>query len=63
MKRLVFNLTKIPFLKCLMGISHQTVQVLNDQNLFRESNLANWFSSYVQLCSDGHFPERAKAAR
>ena len=63
MKRLVFDLTKIPFLKRLIGISRLTVEVLDDQNLFTESNLANWFSSYVQFCSDGHFSERAEAAR
>ena len=39
------------------------VEVVNDQNLFTESNLANWFSSYVQFCSGGHFSERAEAAR
>ena len=33
-----------------------------DQNLFTESNLANFFSSYVQFCSGGHFSERAEAA-
>ena len=49
MKRLVFDLTKIPFLKRLIGISRLIVEVLNDQNLFTESNLANWFSSYVQV--------------
>ena len=49
-KRLVFDLTKIPFLKRLIGISRLIVEVLNDQNLFTESNLANWFSSYVQFC-------------
>ena len=51
MKRLVFDLTKILFLKRLIGISRLIVEVLNDQNLFTESNLANWFSSYVQFCS------------
>ena len=40
-----------------------TVEVVNDQNLFTESNLADWFSSYVQFCSGGHFSERAEAAR
>ena len=60
-KRLVFGLTKMPFLKRFIGISHLTV--LNDQNLFTESNLANWFSSYIQFCSGGHFSERAEAAR
>ena len=54
---------KIPFLKRLIGISHLTVEVLNDQNLLTESNLANWFSSYVQFCSGGHFSEQAEAAR
>ena len=49
MKRLVFDLTKIPFLKRLIGISRVIVEVLNDQNLFTESNLAYWFSSYVQF--------------
>ena len=63
MKRLVFDLTKIPFLKRFIGISHLIVEVLNNQNLFTESNLANWFSSYVQFCSGGHFSERAEAAR
>ena len=63
MKRLVFNLTKIPFLKRLIGISLLMVEVLNDQNLFTESNFANWFSSYVQFCSGGHFSERAEGAR
>ena len=63
MKRLVFDLTKIPLLKRLIGISRLTVEVLNDQNLFTESNLADWFSSYVQFCSGGHLSERAEAAR
>ena len=66
-KRLVSDSTKIPFLKRLIGIPHLIVEVLNDQtldqNLFTESNLANWFSSYVQFCSGGHFSERAEAAR
>ena len=62
-KRLVFDLTNIPFLKRLIGISRLTAKVLNDQNLFRESNLANWFPSYVQFFSCGHFLERAEAAR
>ena len=47
----------------LLGISRLIVEVVNDQNLFKESNLANWFSSYVQFCSGGHFSERAEAAR
>ena len=63
MKRSVFDLTKIPFLKRLSGLSCLAVEVLNDENLFTESNLANWFSSYVQFCSGGHFSERAEAAR
>ena len=63
MKHLIFDLTKIPFLKRLIGISRLIVEVLNDQNLFTESNLANWFSSYAQLRSGGHFSERAEAAR
>ena len=62
-KRLVFDLTKIPFLKRLIGISLLIVEVLNDQNLFTESNLANWFSNYVQFCSGVYFSERAEAAR
>ena len=63
MKRLVFDLKKIPFLKRLIGISRLIVEVLNNQNLFAESNLANWFSSYVQFCSGGHFSERAETVR
>ena len=67
MKRLVFDLTKILFLKRLIGIPRLIVEVLNDQtldqNLFTKSNLANWFSSYVQFCLGGHFSERAEAAR
>ena len=63
MKRLVFNLMKIPFLKCLIGMSCLIVEVLNDQDLFTESDLANSFSNYVQFCSSGHFSERAEAAR
>ena len=63
MKRLVFDFTKIPFLKRIIGISRFIVEVLNDQNLFTESNLANWFSSYIQFCLGGHFSKRAEAAR
>ena len=63
MKRLVFDLAKIPFLKRLVGISRLIVEVLNDQNLFAESNLTNLFSSYVQFCSGDHFSERAEAPR
>ena len=50
-KRLVFDLTKIPFLKRLISIPRLMVEVLNDQNLFTKSNLANWISSYVPFCS------------
>ena len=63
MKRLVFDLTKILFLKRLITILRLIDEVLNDQNLFTESNLANWFSSYVEFCSGDHFSERAEAAR
>ena len=45
MKRLAFDLTKIPFLKRLIGISRLIAEVLNDQNLLTESNLA----SFVQV--------------
>ena len=38
-------------------------EVLNDQNLFTESNLGDRFSSYVQFYSGGHFSERAATAR
>ena len=62
-KRLVFYLTKIPFLKCLISIYRLIVEVLNDQNLFTELNLGNWFSSYVQFYSGGRFTERAAAPR
>ena len=60
MKLLVFDLTKISFLKCLIGISRSIVEVLNDQNLFPESNLVNWFLNYVQFCSGGYFSKRAE---
>ena len=63
MKRLVFDLTKILFLKRLIGIFRLIVEVLNDQNLFTESNLVNWFSSYVQFYPRGHFSERAETAQ
>ena len=63
MKRLVFDLRKIPIINRLIGISPLIAEVLNDQNLFTESNLVNWFPSYVQFCSGGHFSERAEAAR
>ena len=58
---LVFDLTKIPFLKCLISIYRLITEVINDQNLFTESNLGNWFSSYVQSYLGGHFSERAAA--
>ena len=63
MKRLVFDLTKIPFLKCLINIYRLIIEVLNDQNLFTESNLGDWSSTYVQFYSSGRFSERAAAAR
>ena len=63
MKRLVFDLTKMPFLKCLVSIYRLIVEVLNDQNLFAESSLGDWSSSYVQFYSGGRFSERAAAAR
>ena len=53
MKRLAFDLRKIPFLKGLIGLFRLIAEVRNNQNLFTESNLANWFSSYVQFCSGG----------
>ena len=62
-KRLVFDLKKMPFVERLSSIFHLIVEALDDQNLFTESNLAKWFSSYVQFCSGGHFSERAEAAR
>ena len=40
MKRLVFDSRKIPFLKRLISISRLIVEVLNDQKLFTESDLA-----------------------
>ena len=40
-KRLVFDLTEIAFLKCLINIYRLMAKVLNDQNLFTESNLVN----------------------
>ena len=52
MKRSVFDLTKMPFPKRLIGILRLIVEVLNDQNLFTKSNLANWIrvmSSFVQV--------------
>ena len=43
MKRLVFDVMKIPSFKRLIGISRLIVEVLNDQNLFTESNLDTVF--------------------
>ena len=60
--RLVFDLKKVPFLKRLISIPRLIVEVLNDQNLSTELNLASRFSSYVQFSSSGHFSERAETA-
>ena len=46
----------------MIGISRLIFEVLDDQNLFTDSNIANWHSSYVQFCSGGHFSKRAEAA-
>ena len=62
-KHVVFDLTKIPFFKCLISIYHLIVEVLNGQNLFAELNLSDWFLSYVQFYSGGHSSEQAAAAR
>ena len=62
-KRLVFDLTNVPFLKCSVSRHRLIVEVLNDQNLFTESNLGDWLLSYVQFYSGGHFSERAAAAQ
>ena len=62
-KRLVFDLTEIPFLKRLISTCRLIVEVLNNQNLFTESNLGNWFSNYVQFYSGVHFSERAAAGK
>ena len=62
-KCLVFDLAKIKFLKCLISIYRLIVEVLNNQNPFTDSNLGDWFSSYVQFYSVSHFSERASAAR
>ena len=48
-KRLVFDLTKVSFLKCLISIYRLTVEALNDQSLFKESNLGGCFLSYIQV--------------
>ena len=47
----------------IIGTYCLIADVPNDQNLFTESNLGDWFLSYVQFCSGGHFSERAAAAR
>ena len=44
-------------------MSCSIVEVLNDENLFTESNFATCFLSYVQFCSGGHFSEHAEAAQ
>ena len=52
MKRLVFDLTKIPSLKRLIGISRLKVGVLNDQNLLQNRIWLIGFramSSFVQV--------------
>ena len=52
MKRLVFDLTKIPFLKRLIGIFHLIFEVLNDQNrLQNRFGLIGFrvMSSFVQV--------------
>ena len=36
-KRLVFDLAEMPFLKCLSSIYNLIVEVLNNKNLFTES--------------------------
>ena len=38
------------------------IEVLNDQNLFTESDWGNWFPSYVQFYSGDHFSKPAAAA-
>ena len=63
MKRLIFDLTKIPFVKCLITIHRLIIEVLNDQNLFTESNVGDWFCSYAQFYSSGDFSELAAAAQ
>ena len=59
-KRLVYDLTEILILKCLISIYRFIAKVLNDQNLFTESNMGDWFSGYVQCYSCDHFSERAE---
>ena len=60
MKRLIFDLTKIPLPKCLFCM---IAEVLHDQNIFTESNLGGWLSSYIQFNSGGHFSKCAAAAQ
>ena len=62
MKRLIFDLTKIPLLECSIIIYCLIAEVFHDQNLFTELNLGDWFSSCVQFCSGDHFSKRAEAA-
>ena len=52
MKRLVFDLTKIPFFKRLIGISRLIVEVLDDQNFLQKRIWLIGFrvmSSFVQV--------------
>ena len=63
MKRLVFDLTRIPFLICLISIYRLTIEVLKDQNLVTKSNLGDWLSAYVKFYSGGRSSERAAAAQ
>ena len=60
---MVFDLTKIPLLKCSVIIYRLIAEVFHDQNIFTELKLGDWFLSYVQFCSGGHFSERVEAAR
>ena len=63
MKHLIFDLTKIPLLKCSIIMYRLIAEVFHDQNLYTELNLGDRFSRYVQFCSGSHFSERAEAAR
>ena len=63
MKRIIFDLTKLPLLKFLIVIYRLIVEVLHNENLFTKSNLGDWFSSHVQFYSGGHFSEQAAAAQ
>ena len=52
MKRIVFDLTKIPFLKRSIGTCRLIVEVLNDQNLLQNRLYLICFrvmSSFVQV--------------